>query len=183
MALADLNTTVVKFMAAVQVMDFEAIAALMVQKDDGISSALQPDEDEDGAFGEAIIKAAFSKMSYQIGTAAVSGDTATVPLKIRCVDMADVLKKWWQESLEWLARQRLKRTPWADLEKQWASRFVSMFESPEAKMTKRDAALTLQKVDDEWLVAFDEQGQAFLNAITSGLSDFFADAPSERRVI
>lgn len=149
MAQPDLNVTVVKFMDAVKVMDSEAIAALTVQENDSISSALQPDEDEDGEFGGAIMKAAFSSMSYRIGTAVVSGDTATVPLKIRCVDIADVLKKAMARAMGLAFRMIASGKSAMDVQTRFEKTLVDAFKGPKAKMTERDAALTLRKTNDK----------------------------------
>lgn len=158
---------VTKFFDALKSLNVEEMTTYVVEGSTEFTSELQPEDQ----VGVDMLKTVFGKMTYTIGKVTVNGDTASVPVSVTCVDMANVFGDALSKAFGMaFATAFSEETSEDDIQVMFEEMLINALKDPDAPMTTQDVTLTMQKVQGKWLIAFDDQSSKdFTNAITGGL--------------
>jgi hypothetical protein len=171
------DQVVAKFLDAIKSLNTEEMAKYVTP------DALTPlnlNAQPDGSVEAEAIMSAFSRLTYKIQPATVSGDAATVPVSITSVNMGGILSEIMVEAFgAALLAAFSDGKSQEDLAKGVEASLIKALKDPDAPMVTTDVTISLKKTDGKWLIALDEESsKEFGNAICGGLGDF-AEALSE----
>lgn len=166
------DKTVTEFMDAMKALDKEEMAKyIILEGDQSLDSALKTDDPT----GAEVLRTIFDKMTYQVDKATVSGDDATAPVKITCVDMTTVIAGVMSKAMGLaLATAFGDDETGMDVQAMTEQMLINALTDPNAPMTTQSVSLPLKKVQGKWLIVWDDQSSdAFMNAATGNLGKIF----------
>lgn len=154
------DLTVKNFFEAVQKQDFKT-ASTYVKNEDNKDNFKYDNADE-----EKMIKAIFSKLSYEIVSSNVNGKNATVKTKVTAPDLSKIYGKVMGDMMADLLKDAFSNEMTEDEVKQkFMKGFLDAVSDKDAPKTTTEVDIKLVK-DKEWLI---EPSDELLNAITGNL--------------
>jgi len=115
----------------------------------------------------------FTKMTYEIGKAQITDDTAEVPVTITTLDMKTIMTNYLTEAFSNLLNQDFDGDAW----------IRDAMAADDAATTTLTATVTMIKTDDVWKINNSADITEFANALTGGLygySQSISDSFSEK---
>ncbi len=124
-----------------------------------------PEGDEEA--GAALIEALLGQISYELGDSNVSGDSATVAVKVTAPDMMAVTGKVMMEAMGAAFAMAFSGGGSEDaISDMFMSAYQEAIEAADAPMTTTDVTINLVKSGGKWLINSDE---ALGDALTGGM--------------
>lgn len=165
------DETVKNFFEAAKKSDFNAMATYM--KKEGNKGDFKFDD----ANQEKIVKAVFSKISYESVSSTVNGNNATVKAKVTSLDLPRIYGKTVGDLMPTLLASAFSATENdakndAAVENQIMQAFLNAMNDPNAAKTTTEVDIKLVKGDKGWVI---EPNDDLLNALTGNLNKAFKD--------
>ena len=161
------DTAVKSFMEAMIKADFTTAAKYISGDVNELINAPEAEE------ADQLVKAIFTKLSYQLGENKVTGNTATVEAKITAPDLATITAKVLLEVMPTLFSLAFSG---GGSEEQAETLIMESFQKhiddKEAPMLTTDVTIHLEKADKNWIIKADD---AFINALTGSLEKAWAE--------
>lgn len=157
---------------AMKAFDTEAASKCLVSGEPDFDDVLTSEEDGANLADERIIKyfeTNAAKMTYEVGTATVEGDTATVPVSFTYVDASSVMSAALGEYITQAFALAFSGADEATMEELFATIFLEKAEAAELGELTTDVVFQCEKVDDTWKITTPTDDDAsVLSAVISG---------------
>lgn len=163
------NKVVKGFLDSMIATDYEeAIKVVQGADTDTLDDILE----EDGS--EEIIDAILNRVTYQIGEQEVSGNSATVAVKITAPDLLRITTQGLSEIMSIALAAAFSEE--GSTEEEMNALFVQYFENaikdPGAPMVESDIKIKLEKENSKWMIVPDEE---LAHALTGNIMKAFAE--------
>ena len=117
-----------------------------------------------------LIKAIFSKLTYEIKSGDKSGDTAQVDAKVTSPDLVRISGKMITEIMPMAFDSSFNETNGDQTEKMMQQYMMNSISDPQAPLTSSDIIIHLKKVNDKWMIVPNDD---LMNAMTGNISKAF----------
>lgn len=159
------DETVKGFFDAAKKTDFNTMSNY-IKKESGKDTFKYDDKDQ-----EKVVKAVFSKVSYEIISSTVDGKNATVKAKVTSLDLPKIYAKTVSDLMPTLFASALANKN-DEAKDQLMQTFINSINDPNATKTTTEVDIKLVKGDKGWLI---EPNDDLMNAMTGNLGKAFGN--------
>jgi len=133
---------------------------------DAVLTALElPAIQAQGSTKGELVKTAFNKVTWEIGSTTIKGSKATVTVKLTTLDMTSVLEASLNDIYTY-AFKNIKTTSATDMQKKDYEIYINNIKAPNNKTSQNTITINLKKNKDSWKIV---SNSATANALSGGM--------------